>query len=189
MSEPSFLSKVFEYFKYFLSKVFSVSGVTILLSVIGLVFASVAMSKVKSASTFDNNLYLDRLYRSTIQLLVISIIGLLVGIMFITGKFECHGIYNPNSESKFGKFLGKTSPSWVMLLICLYILSLSADMVNSYQKLTKDSQDNTVILSSGFVLAFACLSVVLAGYFIYKSNKEETSTATSFDLYSNYIMY
>ena len=176
----------------FAEKVFSVSGLTIFISVCGLVFASVAMSKVKAARNVDDNLYIDRLYRSTIQLLVISIIGVIAGGLFLFGKFECRVMDNTTK-------LGRLSPSILMFLICFYILAQTADMVNSFSKINEDYPNDLVKGSVIFLVALVSIGICFSLYFIFKaypdtslilsSPPSPSSLTKKLDFFSNEIMF
>ncbi len=170
-------------------KIFSISGITILLSVCGLGVASMAMSKVKPARNFDSNIYFDRLYRSTIQLLVISIMGVLTGVLFLFGKFEC--------SVEYGGWV--RSPSIVMFFICFYILAQTADMVNSFMKLKGDDEpDGIVTIPIAFLVGLVSVAMLLClVYFMWNPTlpslpsppSSPSSLTKKLDFFSNEIMF
>jgi uncharacterized membrane protein len=157
----------------------SPSGMSSTISAIGLILTALVLSKLEDPSAFDENLYKDRLRRSTIQLLILSVLGFVLGIYLRTSSIERLNLEDRQSMT-------------TILIIGILMLTVTADMVNSFTKISSGVDP----LVKGLIASMLTVSIIVVIYAIYKLvqttntyqqwiNKSVSSTPTI----SNFIMF
>ena len=144
----------------------SPSGMMSTISGVGLIITAIVLSKLKEPSAFDENLYKDRLRRSTIQLLILSVLGFVLGI------------YLKRSDLDISKLnVGVRQSMITILAIGILMMAVTADMVNSFTKLTGDNQVDPLV--KGLIATMLTVSIIVVIYAIYKLLRNGSSSESS----------
>jgi hypothetical protein len=143
VSEKSWKDKIVEFFT-------SPSGLMSTISGVGLIITAVVLSKLGEPSVFDDNLYKDRLRRSTIQLLILSVLGFVLGI------------YLKHSDLTISA-VGDRQSMTTILAIGILMMAVTADMVNSFKNIS--GVDSLV---QGLIATMLTVSIIVVIYALYK---------------------
>ena len=145
VSEKSWKDKIVEFFT-------SPSGMMSTISGIGLIITAVVLSKLGEPSVFDDNLYKDRLRRSTIQLLILSVLGFVLGIYLKRSDLDISSLN-----------VGVRQSMTTILAIGILMMAVTADMVNSFRNIS-----NVDPLVKGLIATMLTVSIIVVIYALYK---------------------
>ena len=130
----------------------SPSGMMSTISGVGLIITAIVLSKLGEPSVFDENLYKDRLRRSTIQLLILSVLGFVLGIYLKRSDLDISSLN-----------VGVRQSMTTILAIGILMMAVTADMVNSFRNI-----GNVDPLVKGLIATMLTVSIIVVIYAIYK---------------------
>jgi len=133
----------------------SPSGMMSTISGVGLIITAIVLSKLGEPSAFDDNLYKDRLRRSTIQLLILSVLGFGLGIYLKSSDLDISSLN-----------VGVRQSMTTILAIGILMMAVTADMVNSFTKLTGDNKVDPLV--KGLIATMLTVSIIVVIYAMYK---------------------
>jgi hypothetical protein len=136
---------IFEFFT-------SPSGMMTTISAVGLIITAIVLSKLGEPSVFDDNLYKDRLRRSTIQLLILSVLGFVLGIYLKRSDLDISSLN-----------VGVRQSMTTILAIGILMMAVTADMVNSFRNIS-----NVEPLVKGLIATMLTVSIIVVIYALYK---------------------
>ncbi len=145
VSEKSWKDKIVGFFT-------SPSGMMSTISGVGLIITAIVLSKLGEPSVFDDNLYKDRLRRSTIQLLILSVLGFVLGIYLKRSDLDISSLN-----------VGVRQSMTTILAIGILMMAVTADMVNSFRNIS-----NVDPLVKGLIATMLTVSIIVVIYALYK---------------------
>jgi hypothetical protein len=145
VSDKSWKDNLVEFFT-------SPSGMMSTISGVGLIITAIVLSKLGEPSVFDDNLYKDRLRRSTIQLLILSVLGFVLGIYLKRSDLDISSLN-----------IGTRQSMTTILAIGILMMAVTADMVNSFRNIAEVDS-----LVKGLVATMLTVSIIVVIYAIYK---------------------
>ncbi len=117
--------------------VFSPDTLIIGLSVMNIALTGAIISKAPMPTSYDTNIYKDRLRRSTIQLMIVSILGLAFGA--------------------YAKWKKLYMSRWIMTILTGLMVAIASDMMYSYNTIGSDADVDAVKIPTILLLTFSIL--------------------------------
>ena len=117
--------------------IFSPDTLIIALSVMNIALTGAIISKAPMPTSYDTNIYKDRLRRSTIQLMIVSILGLAFGA--------------------YAKWKNLYMSRWIMAILTGLMVAIASDMMYSFTTIGSDADVDAVKIPTILLLTFSIL--------------------------------